>query len=66
MQHKNITLCLIQLGTILSQHLKCHWPIVLPLKKVTGQMSTAQLSQIRTREVTKTVKEINGLQSLQI
>ena len=44
MQHKNITLHLIQFCTILKQHLKSHRPIVLPLKKVTGQMSTGQLS----------------------
>ena len=44
MQHKNITLRLIQFGTILKQHLKCHQPIVLTLTKVTGQMSTGLLS----------------------
>ena len=43
-QHKNITLHLIQFGTIVKQHLKSHRPIVLPLTKVTGQMSTGQSS----------------------
>ena len=61
MQHKNITLHLIQFGTILKQHLKIHRPIVLPLKKVTSQMSTSQLSagqlsQIQQKKPTKKIQ----------
>ena len=36
--------CFISFGTILKQHIKSHRPIVLPLRKVTGQLSTGQLS----------------------